>query len=255
MRRIRLYRVSAVVIRQRDLGEADRIATLYTLERGKLSAVAKGIKRTRSKLAGSLQLFAQAHVQLAAGRSLEVVTQAQPIAGYYHLREEMDRYAHACYVAELLDALTDEGDPDAVVYQLLVASLEALDAGGDPSTLVRGFELKLLARMGYGPELERCAGCGAALDRGPIGFSADQGGVLCPHCLREHGAAELTRGGLKAMRELRRKTPQEMVGRKLSRPARQELERLMRAFVDFRLERPLRSAAFLARRAEQEVSR
>ena len=163
MRRVRLYRVSSILIRQRDLGEADRIVVLYSGERGKLSAVAKGVKRPRSKLAGGLQLFSHSSVQLAAGRALEVVTQIRPIDTFYHLREEMQRYAHACYIAELLDTLTDEGDPDPPLFGVLLATIRALDGDGDPPTLVRSFELKLLARLGYGPELNVCVGCGGAL--------------------------------------------------------------------------------------------
>jgi DNA repair protein RecO (recombination protein O) len=192
-------------------------------------------------------------VQLAAGRSLEVVTQAQPIAGYYHLREDMERYAHACYAAELLDALTDEGDPDPVLYHILTTTLEALDAGGDPPTLIRGFELKLLGRRGYGPVLERCAGCGGELEGARLGFSAAHGGALCGRCVRGRGAVALSAAGMRALRELRRQAPQELAGRRLAGAVRHELERLMRAFVDYRLDRPLRSAAFLARPGEQEA--
>ena len=247
MRRVRLYRVSSVVVRQRDLGEADRIVVLYSRERGKLSAVAKGIKRPRSKLAGGLQLFAHARVQLAAGRSLEVVTQVEPIAVFYQLRRDMDRYVHACYLAELLDVVTDEGAPDGAVFDILVAILEALDAGGDPPTLVRAFELKLLARLGYGPEIDVCVACGTQVGKGRAGFSTPQGGVVCGRCLRATGAAALPAAALQAMRDLRRLPPQELADRRLSAAARGELERHMRSFVEYHVGRQLRSAEYLRR--------
>jgi len=242
---VRLYRVSAVVIRQRDLGEADRIVVLYTRERGKVSAVAKGTKRPRSKLAGSLQLFSHASVQLAAGRSLEVATQARPIDYHYNLRRDMKRYAHASYAAELLDALTDEGLADPDLFDVLVSTLEAMDGGGDPPTLVRAFELKLMARLGYGPELESCVSCGGDVGGGGRGFSVSQGGVLCGRCLAAGGGAGLSAAGLRALRELSELEIEVVAERRLAPAAREEIGRLMRAFVDFRLERQLRSAAFL----------
>jgi DNA repair protein RecO (recombination protein O) len=245
VRRLRVYRVSSVVVRQRDLGEADRILTLYTRERGKLSAVAKGIKRPQSKLAGSLQLFSHADVQLAAGRSLEVVTQARAVDVFYHLRAEMDRFAHACYAAELLDVLTDEGMPDSALFDLILSTLTALNSGADAATLIRGFEVKLLTRLGYGPELEACVSCGARVGGQTQGFSVAEGGVLCGACAQAAGAAPLSSTALQALRDLRRLPTEEVAQRRLSRSARAELERVMRPFVDSQLGRELRSAAFL----------
>jgi len=245
VRRVRTYRVSGVVIRQRELGEADRILVLYTAERGKLSAVAKGIRRPRSKLAASLQLFSHAEIQLAAGRTLEVVTQARAADTFYDLRKHMARYAHASYVAELLDAVTEEGLADPPLFELLVETLSALDRGGEPPTLIRAFELKLLARLGYGPELESCASCGAEIGRKARGFSVTQGGVLCARCLTAGGGTSLSAAAARALRELLELETQELAGKRMNEQTRQEVGRLMKAYVPFHLGRELRSAAFL----------
>lgn len=244
-RRVRLYRVRAVVIRQRDLAEADRIVALYTGERGKLSAVAKGVKRPRSKLAGGLQLFAHVEVLLAAGRTLELVSQARPVDTFYQLRTDLRRYAHAGYAVELLDVLTEEQAADPELFDLLVTVLKGLNEGGDPPTLVRGFELKLLTRLGYGPELETCVSCATEVEGGSIGFATAEGGVLCARCLRTTGVGGISVNALRALRDLVRMPLPELPRRKLSRAASEELARVMRAFVDYQLPRPLRSAAFL----------
>lgn len=243
--RRRLYRVSAVVLRQRDLGEADRIVVLYTLERGKLSAVAKGVKRPRSKLAGGLQLFAQAETLLAAGRTLEIVTQARPLDSFYQLRTDLRRFAHASYVAELLDTLTEEHSPDPGLYPLLVSTLKGLNEEGDPATLVRGFELKLLSRLGYGPELHTCVSCGTEIEGGAAGFAIAEGGVVCARCARALGVGLVSPNALRALRDLLRMPLEELARRKLSREAAEELARLLRPFVDYHLPRRLRSAEFL----------
>jgi len=246
VRRARAYRVEALVIRQRDLGEADRIVTLFTRERGKASAVAKGVKKPLSKLASGLQLFSHSIVQLAAGRSLEVVTQVRPVDIFYHIREEWTRYGHACCVAELLDVLTDEDAPDAACFDLLLATLEALNTGADPPTLVRGFELNLMRHLGYGPELDLCVACGAKVGKSRAGFSPTQGGIICERCLRVEGAAPLSPTARQAMNDLLRLPVRELAKRRLGKTARDELGLLVRSFVDYQLTRPLRSAAFLS---------
>jgi DNA repair protein RecO (recombination protein O) len=245
VRRVRAYRVSSLVIRHRNLGEADRIVTLYTRERGKLSAVAKGVRRARSKLAGGTQLFCHAQMQLAAGRSLEIVTQVQPVDVFYQLRRDMRRYAHASYVAELLDSFVHDESPDPPLFELVLATLRGLDNGRDPPTLVRGFELKVLARLGYGPELTNCVICSAGISAGKAGFSVAQGGTMCGPCAHAHGAAPLAPAALRAMREMVELPPEELAKRRLAKAVREELERILRPFVDYHLARPLRSAEFL----------
>ncbi len=241
--RARSYQVSAIVLRQRDLGEADRIVVLLTRERGKLSAVAKGVKRARSKLAPALQLFTHARLQLASGRSLEVVTQAQAVAAFPRLRSDVERYACASYTAELADAMIEEGASCEWVFDLVESTLAALDDGGEMASLVRGFELKLLTGLGYGPELERCVECGVEVGDRAGGFSAVEGGVICPRCAR--GGAPISEAALAGLRGLLRLPQPDLGGKKLKESVRQELERLMRRFVDYRVERELRSAAFL----------
>lgn len=235
-----------MVIRQRDLGEADRILSLLTRERGKLSAVARGVKRPRSKLAGGLQLFCQSDLQLAAGRSLEVVTQVRSTDTFHHLRDDLTRYAHACYMCELVDALTEEGSPDAAVFDLVSESLRALNGGSDPATVTRGFELKLMSHMGYGPELEGCVACGAEVMGDGAGFSAPEGGALCAACRRAWRATGLGASALGAMRDLLRLPVSELARRRLTAAVGDELARMMRAYVDYRVDRPLRSTSFLA---------
>ncbi len=121
-----------------------------------------------------------------------------------------------------------------------------MDRGADPPTLIRAFELKLMAKLGYGPELQSCVSCGADIGGGDRGFSVSQGGVLCRRCLSAQGGVGLSPAGLQGLRELSELPTEEVAKRRLTPAAGEELARLVRAFVDFRLERQLRSAAFLA---------
>ncbi len=246
MDRVRLHRVSSVVIRQRDLGEADRIVVLFTRDSGKLSAVAKGVKRPRSKLAGSVQLFNHLDLLLAAGRTLDIITQVRPVDLFSHLRADVTRYFYASYLVELLDTLVEEHAAAPPLFDLLVAVLRGLDGEGDPPTLARGFELKLLTELGYGPELFTCVSCGTEIEGGHLGFATAEGGVVCARCQRTLGVMALSPTALQAMRDLVRMPPEELAARKLSRAAAQELAHLLRIFVDYHLPRPLRSTQFLS---------
>jgi DNA repair protein RecO (recombination protein O) len=245
MTRARVYQATALIIRQRDLGEADRILTLYTPERGKLSAVGKAVRRPRSKLAGSLQLFTLAELQLAAGRTLDLVTQAHALNTFYQLRQDLPRYTHACYAAELLDALIEDGQSDQNLFTLAVETLTALEAGADPATIIHAFELQLLAHLGYGPELNVCTVCGGEDEQSLVGFAVSQGGVVCRSCTSKTAQLRLSPNGLRAMRDLRTTELAALQGRRLSPEAAAEVGLLLQGFIGYQLDRPLRSPSLL----------
>ena len=249
----RLYPVSALVLRQRELAEADRILLLLSRERGKLSAVAKGVRRPRSKLAGGLQLFSHVRLLLAAGRSLDLITQCQPLESFLPLREDLDRFALASHLVELADISTEEGAPLPGLFDLLLNSLRALAASSVPDLIARGFELKLMKLLGYAPELLACLSCGRKLDLtrasgkpARLSFSVSLGGLVCGRCRsRATALVSLDAGALEAMRRLLRLSPQDTSALSLSAEIQQELEGTLRSYLEYRLERGLKSARVL----------
>jgi DNA repair protein RecO (recombination protein O) len=176
-------KTEGVVVRSLRYGEADRILHLYTPRRGKIGAIAKGVRRARSRFGGRLEPFFRLDLVLHEGRGeLLTVTSAQTLAGYPRLREDgtaLDTAARACdAVARLFD--TTEPHPD--VYNLLCNELALLDAeparAGHANQLA--FRLKLLLAAGFAPQLAACASCG---EREHLtGFSGAAGGVVCPAC-------------------------------------------------------------------------
>lgn len=243
--RIRLYRTEAVVLRRRDLGEADRILTLFTARHGKLRVVAKGVRRPQSKLAGHLEPCARTSLLLAQGRNLDIITQAQLIKPYRALRENEISIAYAGYFADLLDALTVEAQPNAAAYDALVSAFEMLDRGLDPFVTARIFELHLLTVTGFRPELYRCAGCGETLEPVVNAFSAEAGGVLCPRCRQaQPQALPLSVNALKFLRLIDR-DPSGAFRLRLSDSLRREIEDALRAQIRQVVERDLGSLAVL----------
>lgn len=248
MSRIRLYRTEGIVLHARDFQETDRLLSIFTRRRGKVSAIVKGVKKPHSKLAGGTQPFCHSTFQFAEGRNLDVVTQCVPHNAFYGLRQNLDRVAHASYLAELVDALTEDLSPNPRLFDLLLSSLRALERTQQPGVIARVFELRLLAISGYGPELHHCSRCGKPLSSTPAGawFSPILGGALCPGCQPDAPAArQISAGTLAAARTLSRAWPDNLPALRLSPSQAAELENCLRACLEYRLERKIHSARFL----------
>lgn len=244
--RERLYRAEGVVLRHRELGEADRLITLFTREHGRLRAVARGIRRPRSRKAGHLELLARVRLLMARGRELDVITQAEALQLFPHLREDLVLVARGSYLAELVDGFAPEGEANAALYDLLVASLDRLDRGLDAHAVLRFFELRLLDLAGYRPEFFRCVHCGQAIRPQAQFFKASQGGVLCPDCGRGvREARPISLDALKVLRHYQRSSFDEIEGIRIRSQVREELDHLMEGFMSYLLERGLRSPGFL----------
>ena len=176
-------KTEGIVLRSLRYGEADRILHVYTPERGRVSAIAKGVRKTRSRFGGRLEPFFRLDLVLYRGRSdLLTVTSASTLAGHPRLREDhasLDVAARAC---DAVDRMFDAGDPHPGVYHLLANELALLDADRAHATLANAlaFRLKLLLAAGFAPQLAACTACG---EREHLaGFSPAAGGVVCSAC-------------------------------------------------------------------------
>ncbi len=159
----RVYKTQAIVLRQRKLGEADKIVTLYTSHGGRVDAVAKGVRRTKSKLAGHLEPLTLGSYLLAEGRELDIVTQAETVDAFPGLREDLERLSRGLYCAELVDRLTPERSEGNPIFRLLHETLGYLGTSPGYELAVRRFELRLMDQLGYRPALSACAVCDSAV--------------------------------------------------------------------------------------------
>lgn len=184
-----VYRTQALILRSRNYGETDRLLTLLTRERGKIGAIAKGARKPTSRLRGGIQPLTQCQLLLHDGRNLHTVTQAEPIEAFAGLHGNVERFAHASYMAELIDKLTPDGS-GSDLFPLLLTFWHLLDAY--PANLVtRLFELRLLAQIGYCPELHQCIDCGKTIELQVSGaippvYSSQMGGIVCEGCRHRH---------------------------------------------------------------------
>ncbi|MEA2478839.1 MAG: repair protein RecO [Thermoleophilaceae bacterium] len=177
------FKTEAIVLRSLRYGEADRILHLYTAERGRVGAIAKGVRRTKSRFGGRLEPLFRVNLLLHEGRGeLCTVTGAETVAAHPALRERRASLERASQACDAVLRLLDSQEPNAPAYNLLSRELALLDAEAGAATRSHAlsFRLKLLLAAGFAPELAACATCG---DREHLGaFSASAGGVVCPGC-------------------------------------------------------------------------
>jgi DNA repair protein RecO (recombination protein O) len=174
-----LYREHGIVLRTYKLGEADRIVVFVTRGHGKVRAVAKGVRKTKSRFGSRLEPGSHVALQLYEGRELDIVTQAESVDHFRAIRDDLDRLAGAQVMLEATDQVSQEREPDARLYQLLLGALRTL-AGSGSALVVPAFLLKLLAADGVQPLVEVCASCGE--DTPLVAFDLGAGGLLCRSC-------------------------------------------------------------------------
>jgi len=174
-----LYRDTAVVLRTYKLGEADRIVVLLTEQHGKVRAVAKGVRKTKSKFGARLEPMSHVQLLLSQGRELDIVSQADSVESLAPLVGDLDHLTAGISVLEAADQMALEREPNPRLYRMVVGALRTIAERGG-SLVVPAFYWKLLAAEGVRPELDVCVRCG---EQGPlVAFDMDQGGVLCRTC-------------------------------------------------------------------------
>jgi len=246
--RQRSLKVEGIVLRHRDWGEADRMLTLFTRELGKVQALAKGIRKPRSRKAGHLEPFSRATLLLARGRSFFILTQAEAVNLHTALREDLLLLGYSSYVVELLDRFTHDEEQQNHLYRLLAHTLARLNRGDDPHLLMHYYEIRLLDFVGFRPHLVNCADCQVEIRPEDQFFSGSQGGVLCPNCGNtSREARPISMQALKYLRHFQRSNYQDAARAQIPAATYVEIERLMYYYLTYVLERGLNSSAFLRR--------
>lgn len=240
-----LYRDEGVILRTQKLGEADRIVTLLTRGNGRVRAVAKGVRRTTSRFGSRLEPFMHIDVQLATGRNLDVVTQVETIAPYgVHITDDYGRYTAGTAMLETAERLTaEEREPTVQHYLLLVGALRTLAVGEhSPGLVLDAYLLRGLSVAGFAPSFSDCARCDAT---GPHRlFSVQAGGMVCTAC-RPAGTVAPSPEGIALLAALL--SGDWAVADASEQRARREASGITAAFLQWHLERGLRSLSLVER--------
>lgn len=234
-----LYEEQGIVLRTMPLGEADRIVTILTQGTGKVRAVAKGIRKTRSRFGARLDPFTHVDLLLYTGRELDIVTQAQIITPFHQIRADYERFAAGEMILEAADRLIEDRERNTRMFMLLLGALRRLvDPASDAASVADGFLLRLTALSGFRPALEGCAECGAAeVSR----FSISQGGMVCDDH-RVGGTIRVGEGTVPYLTGLLADSHEQVPD-----AARKQGSNLVRAYLEYHLDRPLRAWAHVPR--------
>lgn len=245
--KFRSVRVDAVVLRHSDYGEADRLLTLFTRQRGKMRVVAKGARKIASRKAGHIEPFTHVKLQLAAGREMFLLTQADTVDAYLPLRDDLILTSQASYVLELLDRFTYEDETEhPTIFRLVTESLSRLASGADVWLVLRFYEMRLLDQLGFRPQLFECVNCGREIQAEDQFFSFSAGGVICPRC--GQGLKHLHSISVEALKYLRHFQRSSYAEASRARPdndVQRETESLMQGYFTYLLERELNTPGFL----------
>jgi DNA repair protein RecO (recombination protein O) len=234
-----LYRDTGVVLRTYKLRESDRIVVLHTAENGKVRAVAKGVRKTKSKFGARLEPMSHVRLLLYRGRELDIVSQAEAVEPLSPMLSSLDRASQGLAVVEAVDQLSLEREPNPQLYRMLVGVLRTIATSPSPLN-VAAFYWKLLANEGMRPELDRCVRCGEAEpDVQFVAFDLNEGGVLCRSCRSGHAVSP---GALTILREILGGQLVQALARDES-PLTHEVSSMATRALEFHIERRLKTVA------------
>jgi DNA repair protein RecO (recombination protein O) len=243
----RSFRTQAIILKRRDMGEADRVVTILTPTHGKLDVVAKGARKPTSHKTGHVELFTRADMLIHHGRGPDIIAQVEMTAPYLMLREDLTRGAYASYTAELLDRFAAEGEEyHPELFQLVDETLERLCSDDDPRLAVRYYEMRLLDQVGFRPELNECVVSHDDVLPENQFFSYGLGGVVAPRYAHEGMAVvPIAMTTLKLLRHMQRSPYSRVKSLKINTGLHDDAERILLGYITFLLERKLQSVEFI----------
>jgi len=248
-----VQKTEAIVIRSQSLGELDKIITFFTPSFGKVRAVAKGVKRPKSRFGGSLELinFGDLVFFERPNKDLQIINSFDVSEPFNALKDDLTKTAYSFYIAELIDATESEGKANETAFQLTLKTLSVMKEITDVELLVHAFELQLLTLTGFKPQLYGCVACGGELDEKQLRFSSPLGGMLCGNCFyKDASAISISLGTGKLMRKLQTIDLPLILRFGATRPVKRELNKSLSAFIAYQLEKQFKSLDFIASIAE-----
>lgn len=246
-----LQRARAIVIRTQNLGETDKIITFYTPYFGKVRAVARGVRRPKSRFGGSLELLNYGELVFfeRPNKDLQIINSFDIIDTFNKLRDNLTKTVYCFYIAELVGLVVSENDANPRTFRLLLHVLPSMGNVDDPELLTHAFELQLLALVGYKPELGRCVVCNNSMDKSPLGnrapivhFVPRLGGIACRKCSsKESSAIKLSQGSCALMKRIQTLKFSNINRFRAYEQNCREIRFVISAFIAYHFERPIKS--------------
>lgn len=242
------YKTTGIVLKSNKLGEADKIISIYSDSCGKIQGVAKGIRRTKSKFGSRLEPFTYVDLLLYKGRNLDIITQVEIISSFKEIREDYDRVTYGWAMLDLINKVSLEGEKENKLFYLLLKTLELLSkATSNLDLLLVAFDIKLLAIVGYRPNLSSCTVCHRKLTSDDkFLFSFEWGGIICNPCsTNDIGAINVSLESIVVLKKLLFSELELVFKIEASKEVRKELENLINKYIDYYIQSRLKSRKLL----------
>lgn len=245
------YNTEGVVLKRVDFGEADRILTVLSKNRGKISCIAKGVRKIESKKSGHIELLNQVKLGVAEGRNLDIVTEAEVINTFRNIKSDLNKVASSYKVLELVESITQEDQENYSVYNLLLTILSYLNSETDKEQIqsyLRAFEIKLLGTSGFRPNMATCIKCQQILIPRENFLCPDLGGIVDSSCIRDSLLVRpMTPEAIKIMRFLQDEDWSQIEKLKIPLSLGKEIEQHLKFYWEYILEKELKSHNFVQR--------
>ncbi len=242
---MKLYKVLAVVLNSREMRDAHRILTLFSKQQGKIRVMAHGVTKPTSRKRGAVQPFSVTDFLLRQGRDMDSISECEGREFFPGLWTDLDKLLYAGHIAELVDALTMDGNPHESLFVNIMNTLRELDKTADPELVARWFELRLMALLGYLPDLTGCVNCGGEVNGLKVNFSAQAGGLVCASCAFGVESVSCNRGTVAVMDTLLNWDIDKINRLRVTQPARSQMYSIMREYLQWHMEKQSRSMQFM----------
>jgi DNA repair protein RecO (recombination protein O) len=245
-----LVKATAIILRSRKWGDADRIVTCYARNLGKIRGVARGARRQKSRFGAAIEPFTVCRLDLfeKTGDSLFRISHVDVLTSFQSLREDLGLMAAAARMVNVVAAVTPDGDPDPLLFDTLEQGLASLPRSGDPVCTALLFQIRLLGLTGFRPQTDHCATCGKTRMTGAPHFSPAAGGLVCMMCaaLQHARCVVLSQGSLAFLQQAIRLAPQLVTRLRAAGQVRSEVEEAIEKYVMVVAGRRLPPADFLS---------
>ena len=242
----RTYLTRGLVLKNTPFGEADLLVNLYSREFGKIRAIAKGSRKSTSRMVGHLEPLTILDLSLFRGRNLDTINQAQIVNNLGSLKSDLSQISEGLYVCELIDGFGNESNSNIDLYQVAIETLDNIDQDHQQNLNLRWFEIHLLRTTGFKIELETCTECNRDIKPQQHRFSPDSGGVICIHCnITARRIYPLSLQALKVLRFLERSALHNLPHLNISNTLEKELKSLLGNTVRYWIDKEIRSNAFI----------
>ena len=237
-----------ILLRRQDLRETSILLTFYTRDFGKIKGIVRGVRGPRASFGGgAFEIFSHDEIVFyeRKGGELFTISQCELINYFNPIRMSLEKLSYANYVVELIDSVTSLADTHNEVFELLLNSITLLVGDSSPKRVARIFEIKLLSLLGLMPNLGECANCAGKVDTNPR-FSLRHGGLICNGCLdTDRMAVSILPGTVKFMEHIRTSSFERSAMVKVASEVGRELETLLRRYLDYHIERRLKTVQFI----------